>query len=111
MKIAPNLLFAAPALLSAAQVQAQAQSLTFVDPLGDDFGPGEYTYPAGPAYTRGSFDLSSFVVAWNKTDAIFNVNVDAQLEDPLDRGPAFRCNRSSSSSGPARASTQKGFRA
>ena len=37
--------------------------IVFNDPVGDDDGPGGYTYPTDPAYKRGSFDLTEFRVS------------------------------------------------
>src|SRR5262245_16982888 len=34
-----------------------AETLTFVDPKGDDNGSGKMTYPTNKAYTPGSFDI------------------------------------------------------
>ena len=39
---------------------AQAEGVKFMDPTGDDKGPGGYTYPTDGVYTAGSFDLVEF---------------------------------------------------
>ena len=36
---------------------AHAQTITLLDPQGDDDGPGGYAYPTDPVFTKGSFDL------------------------------------------------------
>ena len=58
------------------------EMITFQDPLGDDNGPGTYTYPTDPVYTRGSFDLSKFSVTKMGDRVRFDVTVAAPLADP-----------------------------
>ena len=36
---------------------------SIADPVGDDAGPGSYTYPTNGAFQEGAFDLQSFTVA------------------------------------------------
>ena len=35
------------------------------DPIGDDYGPGTYTYPTHKAFLPGLFDLTSFRVSYD----------------------------------------------
>ena len=56
--------------------------LNFVDPAGDDFGPGSYTYPTDPVYTPGSFDLRGLEVIEGDETIEFRVAVGAKIEDP-----------------------------
>ncbi len=56
--------------------------LSFVDPAGDDFGPGSYTYPTDPVYTPGSFDLRGLEVIEGDDTIEFRVAVGAKIEDP-----------------------------
>lgn len=61
---------------------ATAQKITFKDPVGDDNGPGTYTYPTDGVYKRGSFDLTEFSVTKKGDKVDFDVTVNTPLEDP-----------------------------
>lgn len=61
---------------------AAAQTVTFEDPKGDDFGPGGYTYPTDIVYKAGSFDLTGFELAVSGKKADLAATVDSALEDP-----------------------------
>ena len=53
----------------------------FMDPIGDDKGPGYYTYPTNPVYAPGGFDLVSFEVdASGPDNVIFKITVNADLK-------------------------------
>ncbi len=65
-------------LLGAAAV---AQEVSFKDPVGDDNGPGTYTYPTDAVYKPGSFDLTSFKMKASGGKYQLDVGVNAQLED------------------------------
>jgi carbohydrate-binding DOMON domain-containing protein len=73
------LTIAAMVLLAAT---AQAQSVSFKDPTGDDFGPGNYTYPTDTVYKPGSFDLTQFSLTVSGKKANVEVGVNAALDDP-----------------------------
>jgi carbohydrate-binding DOMON domain-containing protein len=59
-----------------------AATISFKDPLGDDDGPGGYTYPTDEVYTKGSFDLAEFTVTTKGDRVTFGVAVNAPLRDP-----------------------------
>jgi carbohydrate-binding DOMON domain-containing protein len=59
-----------------------AQEVSFSDPQGDDYGPGEYTYPTDTAYIPGSFDLTGVKVKVSGDQATFEASVASKLEDP-----------------------------
>ncbi len=61
---------------------AGAQKITFKDPVGDDNGPGTYTYPTDGVYKRGSFDITEFSVDKKGDKVNFDVTVNTPLEDP-----------------------------
>jgi carbohydrate-binding DOMON domain-containing protein len=61
---------------------ATAQKITFKDPVGDDNGPGSYTYPTDGVYKRGSFDITEFSVNKKGDKVDFDVTVNTPLEDP-----------------------------
>jgi carbohydrate-binding DOMON domain-containing protein len=68
---------------------ASAEKIVFKDPVGDDNGPGAYTYPTDAVYTRGSFDLVEFDVTPSGKNVDFGVTVNANLQDPWRMGVGF----------------------
>jgi carbohydrate-binding DOMON domain-containing protein len=68
--------------LAFAVAAASAQEVAFKDPVGDDKGPGKYTYPTDPVYKPGSFDLTEFKYSPKGDKADVAVTVNASLEDP-----------------------------
>lgn len=62
--------------------------VTFKDPVGDDNGPGNYSYPTDAVYKQGSFDLTQFELKTGKK-ADFAVTVNSNLEDPWSMGGGF----------------------
>jgi carbohydrate-binding DOMON domain-containing protein len=69
----------AAALLTTA---GAAQEVSFTDPTGDDFGPGNYKYPTDTVYKAGSFDLTGLKVKPSGDKVDFEVSVNSALEDP-----------------------------
>jgi hypothetical protein len=61
---------------------------TFPDPVGDDNGPGTYTYPTDAVYKPGSFDITEFQVVPSGDTVEFRVSVNTRIEDPWD-SPAW----------------------
>src|SRR5436853_1148913 len=69
---------------------ALAQSgVSFKDPVGDDNGPGIYTYPTDGVYKRDSFDLTGFDVKVSGKEVEFDVTFNVTLEDPWRMGTGF----------------------
>lgn len=69
---------------------ALAQSgVSFKDPVGDDNGPGNYTYPTDGVYKRGSFDMTGFDVKVSGKKVDFAVTFNTTLEDPWRMGTGF----------------------
>jgi carbohydrate-binding DOMON domain-containing protein len=77
------------ALVAAMATMATAQEVTFKDPVGDDKGPGKYTYPTDPVYAPGSFDLKTVKIKKSGSKVDFDVTVAAKLEDPWNMGVGF----------------------
>ncbi len=46
-----------------------------MDPVGDDYGPGTYTYPANPIFKPGSFDIHEFAVSEGPEYVILKVRL------------------------------------
>ena len=67
--------------VAVAATAAMAQEVSFKDPVGDDNGPGTYTYPTDTVYKPGSFDLTSFKMKASGGKYELDVGVNAQLED------------------------------
>ena len=67
---------------------AQAEGVKFMDPTGDDKGPGGYVYPTDGVYTAGSFDLVEFEVTGGDNPD-FKVTVNDRLADPWGMGVGF----------------------
>lgn len=61
---------------------AFSQEVSFKDPVGDDKGPGTYTYPTDQVYKSGSFDITNFTMRASGGQANFEVSVNSKLEDP-----------------------------
>lgn len=70
------------ALVLALAAPASAADVVIEDPVGDDYGPGGYTYPTDSVYTRGSFDLVKFELKPKGKKANLAVTVNANLDDP-----------------------------
>jgi carbohydrate-binding DOMON domain-containing protein len=68
---------------------AAAQEVSFKDPVGDDKGPGTYTYPTDVVYKAGSFDITNFRVNVRGGQAEFEVGLNALLEDPWRMNTGF----------------------
>jgi carbohydrate-binding DOMON domain-containing protein len=79
---------ATAALLMAGAAAAQT-TLEFIDPTGDDDGPGGYLYPTDAVYKPGSFDLTGLKVEAKGDDVTFAVSVAAKLEDPWSMDVGF----------------------
>jgi len=79
---------AAGLLLLAGAALAQS-GVSFKDPVGDDNGPGNYTYPTDGVYKRGSFDMTGFDVKVSGKKVDLAVTFNTTLEDPWRMGTGF----------------------
>ena len=68
-------------------------SLVFVDPAGDDDGPGGYVYPTDAAFARGAFDLLKLEIEPGRREVTLRLTFAAPLLDPWNSrswgGPGF----------------------
>jgi alpha-amylase/alpha-mannosidase (GH57 family) len=55
-----------------------------VDVVGDDFGPGPYTYPTDSVFTPGSYDLTGFSVGLSGDELVFEFTVASPIANPWD---------------------------
>lgn len=76
-------------LAATAVLAADPNRVELRDPKGDDVGPGLYTYPTDPAYTKGSFDLLALRAEAKGDDVVFDLELAATLEDPWRMGTGF----------------------
>jgi carbohydrate-binding DOMON domain-containing protein len=77
------------AALGLAAAAVSAQEVVFKDPVGDDDGPGTYTYPTDAVYTKGSFDITGCKFKVNGDMLDFAVDVNSKLDDPWRMGGGF----------------------
>jgi len=75
--------------MAMAACMAHAAPVSFTDAVGDDFGPGSYTYPTNPVYTAGSFDMTAFRVTEDGKNYKFEVDVAEDLADEWNTGAGF----------------------
>jgi hypothetical protein len=54
------------------------------DPLGDDHGPGTYTYPTDAVFAPGAYDLSAFSVGLSGEEIVFDFTVASPITNPWD---------------------------
>jgi carbohydrate-binding DOMON domain-containing protein len=80
---------AAAAVAALLGTSSFAQEVSFKDPVGDDKGPGKYTYPTDVVYKPGSFDLTGFKLGASGGKATLEVSVNSDLEDPWRMGTGF----------------------
>ena len=80
MKQAMRIGFLVVLALVLAGAAAMAQEVSFKDPVGDDNGPGTYTYPTDAVYKPGSFDLTSFKMKKSGDKYQLDFGVNATLE-------------------------------
>ncbi len=71
------------------QGAAGASAVTLLDPVGDDNGPGTYTYPTDPVYVRGSFDLTKVDIEDAGDNVIFKVSCNAPISNPWGMASGF----------------------
>jgi len=82
-------LLAAVAVLLLTGTALAGDKVTFKDPKGDDYGPGEYVYPTDAVYGPGSFDITKAEFKDKGDKVQFDVSVATKLEDPWRMGSGF----------------------
>jgi alpha-amylase/alpha-mannosidase (GH57 family) len=73
-----------PAELVLRQIGSYTTVLEVNDPLGDDHGPGTYTYPTDTVFEDGVFDLTGFKVMYDENYVLFEFNLAAPISNPWD---------------------------
>jgi len=69
--------------------EAKGYRVTLLDPVGDDNGPGTYTYPTDPVYVPGSFDITKVDVQDAGDNVIFKVSVNAPISNSWGMASGF----------------------
>jgi len=52
------------------------------DPLGDDYGPGSYTYPEDAVFTESVFDATYFEVGYDQDNLVLTFGFLGNIENP-----------------------------
>jgi alpha-amylase/alpha-mannosidase (GH57 family) len=60
--------------------------LDVTDPVGDDHGPGSYTYPTDAVFDASVFDITSFKVGVGDTDVVFIFTLAGPIKNPWNSG-------------------------
>jgi carbohydrate-binding DOMON domain-containing protein len=69
-------------VLAVAVAPAWADKMEYSDPIGDDNGPGTYSYPTDQVYIPGSFDLTGLELDVKGKKTNIKASVNASLQDP-----------------------------
>lgn len=72
------------AILGLAMVGLGAPQVLFAvnDPVGDDYGPGNYRYPTFEVFTKGAFDITHVEISVDELDLIVKVQIAGELLNP-----------------------------
>jgi carbohydrate-binding DOMON domain-containing protein len=84
-----NLLpYTAPAIIVVPDLGITTWLFSVTDPLGDDYGPGYYTYPTDGVFKSGVFDLTSFDVGTDGENLVFRIELAGLVDIYLDTTPS-----------------------
>ena len=72
---------AGPALLVTPDLPLPNVVLAVEDPVGDDHGPGSYTYPTDGVFVPGVFDLTRLLVGSDEESVIFRLTLDGPINN------------------------------
>ena len=71
-----------PLALQVPDISNVAVFLEVADPVGDDYGPGTYTYPTDAVFAAGSYDLEQFTVGTEGDQLVIDLDVVAPIQNP-----------------------------
>jgi alpha-amylase/alpha-mannosidase (GH57 family) len=57
-------------------------ALVVADPVGDDHGPGAYTYPTDGVFKAGVFDIAEFSVGYDDKNVVFKFTFAGPIPNP-----------------------------
>ena len=78
------LLVAVVAVVVAPAAAAASKPVVWLDPSGDDHGPGSYIYPSSEVYRAGTFDLREVSLRSRGANVEVRVRLQAPFDDPWD---------------------------
>ena len=73
-----------PAVLVVPDLGNTVTLLDVNDPVGDDTGPGTYTYPTDNVYKPGNFDITNFQVGFDEQNVVFRFTVLGPVDNAWD---------------------------
>ena len=71
-----------PVALQVPDISNVAVFLDITDPVGDDHGPGTYTYPSDAVFTQGSYDIERFTVGTENDQLVLAFDMVAPIQNP-----------------------------
>jgi len=71
-----------PALISVPDLGLLTIVLNVDDPAGDDYGPGNYTYPTDGVFHAGNFDVLNFQVGYDDENIVFKFTMRGAVDNP-----------------------------
>ena len=71
-----------PVIVPVPDIQGFETVIAVNDMIGDDTGPGSYSYPTDDVFLPGSFDLVKFEAGTSGTDLVFSFQIDSELRNP-----------------------------
>ena len=74
--------YGSPLGLQVPDISNVAIFLDVEDPVGDDHGPGTYTYPTDSVFGAGSYDLTRFTAGTEGDEYVFSIEVVAPIQNP-----------------------------
>ena len=60
--------------------------LEIEDPVGDDYGPGSYTYPTDGVFVDAAFDMTSLKLGYDEKNVVFQIGIAGQINNPWSGG-------------------------
>ena len=71
-----------PIALQVPDISNVAVFLDVADPVGDDHGPGTYTYPSDVVFTQGSYDIERFTAGTENDQLVLAFDMIAPIQNP-----------------------------
>lgn len=78
----PGFFLGGPLGLQVPDISDVAIFIDSADPVGDDHGPGTYTYPTDTVFAAGSYDLTRFTAGTEGDEYVFSFEVVAPIQNP-----------------------------
>jgi carbohydrate-binding DOMON domain-containing protein len=75
-----------PAVIGVPDLGTTTLVVEVADPVGDDYGPGSYTYPTDGVFSGGNFDITNFQVGYDEENIVFKFVMDGPVDNPWGGG-------------------------